>query len=163
MVQHPQIKNRNYIMISTGADSFWQKSASIYNKNSQQNGYRGAILVSPQLTLYLICSTVKSWKHYLKDQEKNQRWLLWSLLFNIVLGSHSSQTRKRNKRNPNWKEVIKSITVCRPHDARTQNIFKMPPQRYQHEQLNSVKLQGTKLTEMCCISRYQQQTIRKRT
>ena len=37
------------------------------------------------------------------------------LLFNIVLGvfGHSNQSRKRNKRNPNWKRRSKTLTVCR--------------------------------------------------
>ena len=35
------------------------------------------------------------------------------LLFNIVGSfSHSNQSRKRNKRNPNWKRS-KTLTVCR--------------------------------------------------
>ena len=37
------------------------------------------------------------------------------LLFNISFGSfgHSSQSRKRNKRNPDWKRRSKTFTVCR--------------------------------------------------
>ena len=37
------------------------------------------------------------------------------LLFNISFGSfgHSSQSRKRNKRNPDWKRRSKTLTVCR--------------------------------------------------
>ena len=37
------------------------------------------------------------------------------LLFNIVLEvfGHSNQSRKRNKRNPNWKRRSKALTVCR--------------------------------------------------
>ena len=37
------------------------------------------------------------------------------LLFNIVLEvfGHSNQSRKRNKRNPNWKRRSKTLTVCR--------------------------------------------------
>ena len=37
------------------------------------------------------------------------------LLFNIVFWSfgHSNQSRKRNKRNPNWKRRSKTLTVCR--------------------------------------------------
>ena len=29
---------------------------------------------------------------------------------------HSNQSRKRNKRNPNWKRRSKALTVCRWHD-----------------------------------------------
>ena len=36
------------------------------------------------------------------------------LLFNRVLSfGHSNQSRKRNKRNPNWKRRSKTLTVCR--------------------------------------------------
>ena len=31
--------------------------------------------------------------------------------------SHSNQTRKRNKRHPNWKGKSKTVTVCRWHDT----------------------------------------------
>ena len=31
--------------------------------------------------------------------------------------SHSNQTRKRNKRHPNWKGGNKTVTVCRWHDS----------------------------------------------
>ena len=34
------------------------------------------------------------------------------LLFNIVFG-HSNQSRKRNKRNPDWKRRRKTLTVYR--------------------------------------------------
>ena len=30
--------------------------------------------------------------------------------------NHRDRTRKRNKRNPNWKERSKTVTVCRLHD-----------------------------------------------
>ena len=44
-----------------------------------------------------------------------QRCPLSPLLFNIVLEvfGHSNQSRKRNKRNPNWKRRSKTLTVCR--------------------------------------------------
>ena len=29
---------------------------------------------------------------------------------------HSNQSRKRNKRNPNWKRRSKTLTICRWHD-----------------------------------------------
>ena len=29
---------------------------------------------------------------------------------------HSNQSRKRNKRNPNWKRISKTLTICRWHD-----------------------------------------------
>ena len=35
--------------------------------------------------------------------------------------SHSNQRRKRNKKNPNWKERSKPITICRWHDLYLEN------------------------------------------
>ena len=37
------------------------------------------------------------------------------LLFNIILEvlATANQSRKRNKRNPNWKKRSKTLTVCR--------------------------------------------------
>ena len=34
-----------------------------------------------------------------------------------IRDSHSNQTRKRNKRHPNWKGGSKAVTVCRLHDS----------------------------------------------
>ena len=45
-----------------------------------------------------------------------QRCPFSPLLFNIVLevlASRSNQSRKRNKRNPNWKRRSKTLTLCR--------------------------------------------------
>jgi len=43
-----------------------------------------------------------------------QKCPLSPLLFNIVLRvGHSNQSRRRNKRNPNWKRRSKTLTVCR--------------------------------------------------
>ena len=39
------------------------------------------------------------------------------LLFNIVLEVHSNQTRKSNRRHPNWKGGNETVTVCRWHDS----------------------------------------------
>ena len=39
-----KLKNKNYMIISIDAKkSFWQDSTTIYDKNFQQNGYRGSI------------------------------------------------------------------------------------------------------------------------
>ena len=45
-----------------------------------------------------------------------------SLVFNSIRSpSHHNQTRKRNKRNSDWKERNKTATICRQQDT-TQRI-----------------------------------------
>ena len=48
-----------------------------------------------------------------------QRCMLLLFLFNTVLEVLATviQTRKRNKRHPNWKEGSKALIVCRWHDS----------------------------------------------
>ena len=45
---------------------------------------------------------------------RRQGHTLSSFLFNSInCPSHSNQTRKRNKRHPNWKGGNETVTVCR--------------------------------------------------
>ena len=44
------------------------------------------------------------------DVQKNNSLLTHSIMY------HSNQSRKRNKRNPNWKRRSKTLTICRWHD-----------------------------------------------
>ena len=48
-----------------------------------------------------------------------QGCLLSPLLF------HSDQTRKRNKRHPNWKRGSKTVIICRQHDSVYRKPYKL--------------------------------------
>ena len=51
-----------------------------------------------------------------------QGCLLSPVFFNIVLSfSHSNQTRKRNKRNPNWEGRSEIVTLCKQHELYIEN------------------------------------------
>ena len=54
--------------------------------------------------------------------------------------NHSNQTRKSSKRHPNWKGRGKTIPNLRWHDSTYRKSKRI------HLQLNSAKLQGTRLT-----------------
>jgi len=43
---------------------------------------------------------------------------------------HSNQSRKVNKRNPNWKRRSKTLTICRWHDPQHRKSLKTPPENY---------------------------------
>ena len=64
-----------------------------------------------------ISSKVKNGKHFLKSQEQD-RVPTHSTTIQHSFGSfsHSNQIRKRNKRNPDWKRINKTLTVCKWHD-----------------------------------------------
>ena len=68
-------KNKNHMIINRWRKRFWQNSTSIYDKNSQQSGYREILpqhnkshiwkwpyMKSTHLTS---STTVKSWKHFI--------------------------------------------------------------------------------------------------
>ena len=98
--------------------SFWQNSTFISDKNSQESGYRGNI---PQHNKVHILQTYS--QHYTqwwkaerissKIKNKTRITTLATSLHSIENPSHSNQTRKINKRNPNWKGRSKTVTVCR--------------------------------------------------
>ena len=52
-------------------------------------------------------------------------WIAATIKNKVYFGSlgHRNQSRKRNKRNPNWKRRSKTLTVCRWHDPRNQQIL----------------------------------------
>ena len=94
----------------------WQNSTPIYNKNSPESGHRGnisqhikAIYDRPD-SITLDGEKLKAFSSKIKN--KTRMPIL--VLFNILL-EHSSQRRKTNRWNSNWKRRSKTVTVCRWH------------------------------------------------
>ena len=76
--------------------------------------------------------------------------------------SHRDQTRRRNKRHPNWKGGNETVTVCRWHDS-----VHRKPYRLQKKVLNLIRECGRVVTtestfKINGILVHKQWTIRKR-
>ena len=65
-------------------------------------------MINPQPTSY---SMVKSWKHFLWDQEQDK------VATFTTLSQQQSDEDKKDKMNPSWKGRNKTVTICRWHDT----------------------------------------------
>ena len=90
-------------------------------KTAQKTGIEGTYLniikaIYDKTTANIILNGEKL-KAFPLNSGTRQGCPLSPLLFNIV-GSfgHSNQSRKRNKRNPDWKRKSKTLPVCRYND-----------------------------------------------
>ena len=116
-----KLKNKSYMIISRCRESLWQNSTSIHDKNSLESRNRRNI---PQYNKSYIWQTHS--KHYpqwwkiesISPKVRNKTRVPTFTTIQHSFGSfgHSNQSRKRNKRNPNWKRRSKTLTVCRWHD-----------------------------------------------
>ena len=112
--------SKNHMIISIDAEKAFDKIQHPFMiKTLQKAGMEGthlniikAIYYKPSANIILNGEKLKAFP--LKSGTR-QGCLLSPLLFNIVLEvlGHSNQSRKRNKRNPNWKRRSKTLTVCR--------------------------------------------------
>ena len=82
-----------------------------------------------------LSSVVKNWKHFPSSQELDLRGKdkgkdkgthshhkgAHSIQHSFGSFGHCNQSRKRNKRNPNWKRRSKTLTICRWHDPLQEN------------------------------------------
>ena len=115
-----KLKDKNHMIISIDAENAFEKNQHPFMiKTLQKAGIEGtyvniikAIYDKPIPNIILNGEKLKAFP--LKSAAR-QGCSLSPLLFNIVLGvfGHSNQSRKRNKRNPNWKRRSKTLTVCR--------------------------------------------------
>ena len=103
-------------------ENLWQKSTSIYYKNPPEIRHRRNI---PQHNKSYIWQTLSKhypqwWKTESISPKVRNKTRVPTLTTTIQHSSgnfgHSNQSRKRNKRNPNWKRRSKTLTVCRWHD-----------------------------------------------
>ena len=114
-----KLKEKNHLIISIDAEKAFNRIQHLFMiKTLQKVGIEGTYLniikvVCDKPTANIILNGEKL-KPFLLRSGPRQGCPLSPLLFNIVLEhSHSSQRRKRNKRNPNWKRRSKAVTVCR--------------------------------------------------
>ena len=115
-----KLKNKSHMIISIDAGKAFDKIQHPFMiKTLQKAGIKGTYLniikaTYDKPTANIILNGEKLKAFPLKSGTR-QGCPLSPLLFNIVLGSfgHSNQSRKRNKRNPNWKRRSKTLTVCR--------------------------------------------------
>ena len=95
--------------------SIWQNSTFIYNKNSQQSGYRGSMPQHKKGHIWQAHShphsTVTSWKLLLKIRKRTRMSTLATFIQHSTRSpSHSSWAGNRNKRHINLKGRSKTIT-----------------------------------------------------
>ena len=115
-----KLKNKNHMIISIDAEKVFDKIQHPFMiKTLQKAGIEGTYLniikaIYDKPTANIILNGEKLKAFPLKSGTR-QECPLSPLLFNIVLEvlGHSNQSRKRNKRNPNWKRRSKALTVCR--------------------------------------------------
>ena len=115
-------KDKNHMIISIHAEKAFDKVQHpfiIKKKNTQQSGSRESI---PQHNKGHIPVTysqhhtkwakAKSFPTRIRNKTRMSTFTT-SIQHSIVSPSHSNQTRKKNKRHPNWKGGNETITVCR--------------------------------------------------
>ena len=119
------LKNKSHMIISIDAEKAFDKIQQpfmIKKKNSSESRNRRNI---PQHNKSYIWQTHSKhfpqwWKiESISPKVRNKtRVPTFTSTIQHSFGSfgHSSQSRKRNKRNPNWKRRSKTLTVCRWHD-----------------------------------------------
>ena len=113
-----KLKNKSCMIISIDAEKAFDKIQHPFMiKTLQKAGIEGTYLniikaIYDKPTANIIFNGEKLKAFPLKSGTR-QECPLSPLLFNIVLEVHSNQSRKRNKRNPNWKRRSKTLTVCR--------------------------------------------------
>ena len=112
-------KDKNHMIISIDAEKAYDKIQHPFMiKMLQKAGIEGtylniikAIYDNPTANIILNGEKLKAFP---LQSGTRQGCPLSPLLFNIVLEVlASNQSRKRNKRNPDWKRRSKTLTVCR--------------------------------------------------
>ena len=114
-----KLKNKSHMITSIDAEKAFDKIQHpfmIKKKTLQKAGKEGIYLsiikaIYDKPTASIIFNGEKLKAFPLKSGTR-QECPLSPLLFNIVLEVHSNQSRKRNKRNPNWKRRSITPTVC---------------------------------------------------
>ena len=118
-----KLKDKNHVIISIDAEKAFDKiQPALMIKNPPESSTRRNI---PQHNKGYIWQTHSKlypqwWKieSFSSKVSNKTRVPTFTIIIQHSFGSfgHSNQSRKRNKRNPNWKRRSKALTVCRWHD-----------------------------------------------
>ena len=115
-----KLKNKSHMIIAIDAEKAFDKIQHPFIiKTLQKAGIEGTYLniikaIYDKPTANIILNGEKL-KAFLLKSGTRQGCPLSPLLFNMVLEVlvTANQSRKRNKKNPNWKRRSKTLTVCR--------------------------------------------------
>ena len=119
-----KLKNKNHMIISIDAEKAFDKIQHPFmiKKNSPESRNRRNIPQHNKSYIWQILSKhcLQWWKiESISPKVRNKtRVPTFTITIQHSFGSfgHINQSRKRNKRNPNWKRRSKTLTVCRWHD-----------------------------------------------
>ena len=114
-----KLKDKNHMIISTDAEKAFDKIQHPFMiKTLQKAGIEGtyrniikAIYDKPTANLILKGGKLKAFS--LVRNKTRVPTLTTTIQYSFGSFGHSNQSRKRNKRNPNWKRRSKTLTVCR--------------------------------------------------
>jgi len=117
-----KLKNKSHMIISVDAEKAFDKIQHPFMiKTLQKAGIEGtylniikAIYDKPTANIILNGEELKACP--LKSGTRQGCPLTTTIQHSFGSFGHSSQSRKRNKRNPIWKRRSKTLTVCRWHD-----------------------------------------------
>ena len=115
-----KLKDKNHMILSIDAEKAFNKIQHPFMiKTLQKAGIEGtylniikAIDDKPTANIILNREKIKS----IPSKVMNKTWVpILTTTIQHSFGSfgHSNQSRKRNKRNPDWKRRSKTLTVCR--------------------------------------------------
>ena len=117
------MKDRNHMIISIDAKKAFDKiqhSFIIIKKNTEkvrtEVAYLSiikAIYEKPTASIILSGQKLKAFPPTEIRNKTRMSTFTTSIQHSIGSPSHSNQTRKRNKRHPNWKRGRKTVIVCR--------------------------------------------------
>ena len=115
-----KLKDKNYMSISIDAEKAFDKIQYPFmiKKIIQKAGIEGTYLniikaIYDKPTANIILNGEKLKAFPLKSGKRQGCQLTTTIQHSFGSFGHSNQSRKRNKRNPDWKRRSKTLTVCK--------------------------------------------------
>ena len=120
IIHHINSKDKNHMIISIDAEKAFDKIQHPFLiKTFSKVGIEGAFLnimkaiyEKPTANIILNGQKLKAFPPISRNKTRMSAFTT-SIQHSIGSPSHSNQTRKRNKRHPNWKGGNETVTVCR--------------------------------------------------